>query len=112
MQEGKIEFDTDLLRSGSDTSGFAAAAAQKAASRLREASAKQGIFGDFDAANAFHSALTTAQDSHVERADSHSTRMSDIADKSQTGARELDKSVAASVDAIESAGEQIDNAGS
>ncbi|WP_396919322.1 DUF2563 family protein [Mycolicibacterium sp.] len=112
MQEGEIEFDTDLLRSGSDTSGFAAAAAHKAASRLREAAAKEGIFGDFDAANSFHSSLTAVQDSHVERATGHGSRMSAISGNSQLGACAFDKTKDASVEAIESAGERIDNVGS
>jgi hypothetical protein len=90
MPSGKFEVDTGVLHSGSDFSGFAGAAARKAANRLTEASLPQGIFGDFAAADAFHSAVTTARDTHVQRSHDHDARLTDISSKGHIGARALD----------------------
>src|SRR5690349_21406017 len=87
MSTGKFEVDSGLLRSGSDSSGFAGAAARKAANRLTEASLPQGIFGEFAAAQAFHSAVSTARDGHVQRSQDHHARLTDIESKGHIGAR-------------------------
>jgi alanine racemase len=112
MSRGKFEVDTALLRSGSDSSGFAGAAARKAASRLTEASLPQGIFGHFAAAESFHSAVSTARDSHVQRAQDHDARLSDISSKGHIGARAMADTDAGAAEAIGSAGDQVVEGGS
>jgi hypothetical protein len=104
----KFEVDPDLLRSGGESSGYAGAAARKAAARLEESNAARGIFGDFDAAHAFHSALTTARDEHVERMHAHDAALRDIASKAPAGARAVTDTDESSADAIGAAGDAID----
>jgi hypothetical protein len=108
MPTGKFEVDTGLLRSGSDSSGFAGAAARKAANRLAEASLAQGMFGDFAAAQAFHGAVSSARDSHVHRSHDHHARLTNIASKGHIGARALADTDTGAAETIGSAGDQVD----
>jgi hypothetical protein len=112
MSSGKFEVDTGLLRSGSDSSGFAGAAARKAANRLTEASLPQGIFGDFAGADAFHSAVSTARDDHVQRSRDHDARLTDISSKGHIGARVLADTDAVAAEAIDSARDRVREGGS
>ena len=112
MSSGKFEVDTGLLRSGSDYSGFAGAAAKKAANRLTEASLPQGMFGDFAAAQEFHGAVSTARDSHVQRSQDHEARLTDISSKGHIGARAMANTDAGAAEAIGSAGDQVGDGGS
>jgi hypothetical protein len=112
MSTEKFEVDTGLLRSGSDSSDFAGTAARKAADRLSEASVPQGIFGDFGAAQAFHSAVTTARDNHVQRSQEHHARLADIASKGHLGARAVTDTDTGAAQAIGSAGDHVGEGGS
>ncbi|MEX3654953.1 DUF2563 family protein [Mycolicibacterium fortuitum] len=107
MARGKLDFNTHFMQAAGDSSGFAGEAAKKAASRLADAGASQGIFGDFDAANAFHSALVAARDDHVQRAHDHDARLRDISGKAHSGAWALTETDGNSADAIGSAGDEI-----
>src|SRR5690349_16889432 len=104
MSRGKFEVDTRLLHSGSDSSEFAGAAAQKAANRLADASMQQGIFGEFAAAESFQRALATARDDHVQRSQDHHARLKSISGKGHIGAQAVDDTDAGVADAIASAG--------
>jgi|SRR5436190_23873212 hypothetical protein len=112
MSTGKFEVDTGLLRFGCDSSGFAGAAARKAANRLTEASLPKGIFGDFAAAEAFHSAVSTARDGHVQRSQDHDARLTDISSKGHIGARAVADTDAGAAEAIGSAGDRVGEGGS
>lgn len=112
MSTEKFEVDTALLRSGSDSSGYAGAAARKAASRLTEASLPQGIFGEFAAAESFHGAVSTARDSHVQRSQDHEARLTDISSKGHIGARVLADTDHREAEAIGSAGDHVGDSGS
>lgn len=87
MPAGKFEVDPDLLHSGGDSSRFAGDAARKAAGRLAESNAPRGIFGDFDAAHSFHTALTAGRDDHIQRLHGHDAALSDVSGKAHAGAR-------------------------
>lgn len=95
------------MRTGGDSSEFAGAAAKKAAARLAQTSPAQGIFGDFDAASAFHKALTAARDDHVQRSHDHDARLRDISGKAYFGAWAVADTDANGADAIRSAGDEI-----
>src|SRR5690242_17839136 len=112
MSTEKIQVDTALLRSGSDSSGFAGAAARKAASRLTETSLPEGIFGDFAAAQAFHSTVSTARDSHVKRSHDHDARLTDVSSKGHIGARAMADTDTGAAEAIGSAGDRVGDGGS
>jgi hypothetical protein len=107
MAGGIVEFNTGLLHAGSDSSWFAGAAARKAADRLSGAALPQGIFGEFNAAERFHSAVSTAMDTHVQRAQDHHARLTDIAGKGHVGARALSDTDAGAARALDSAGDQL-----
>lgn len=107
MPRGKFEVNAGLLHCGGDSSEFAGAAAKKAATRLAETSPAQGIFGDFDAANTFQQALTTARDDHVQRSHDHDARLRGISGTAQTGAWAVTNTDGNSADAIGSVGDEI-----
>lgn len=107
MAAQKAEYNTDLLRSGSDSSSFAGSAAQKAASRLSDAVLPQGIFGEFAAAEGFHNAALNARDNHLQRSQDHHARLTDIASKGHIGAGVLTDTDSGAAQAIATAGDHL-----
>jgi hypothetical protein len=108
MPAEKFDADPDLLRKGGESSGYAGAAARRAAARLDESSPARGIFGDFDAAHTFHGALTAGRDEHVQRLCAHDATLRVIASKAPAGARAVTDTDESSADAIGAAGDAID----
>ena len=78
--------DTDLLRMGADFSRSAGNIAQRGAAQLASTQLSAGVFGDFDAAHSFHSALTTAHQTHVATMDSHRAELDTLAEKANSAA--------------------------
>jgi hypothetical protein len=107
MAGGELTFDTGLLHNGSDSSEFAAAAARKAAACLSRAIVPKGMFGDFSAAEGFHTAARAALNSHTQRLQEHHARLTDIAAKGHSSARALSATDADSAQAIGNAGDQL-----
>jgi hypothetical protein len=70
------------------------------------------MFGGFAAADAFHSALTQARDTHVQRSHEHDARLTDISSKGHIGARALANTDAGAAEAIGSAGDRLGEGGS
>jgi hypothetical protein len=107
MSTGDFEVDTTKLHSAGETTGFAGEAARKAAARLGETAPASKIFGDFDAAHSFHSALTTARDEHQQRSEAHRAALSDISAKSHLGARMVSTADRDGAESIKSAGNKL-----
>lgn len=71
--------DTDLLRMGADFSQSAGAIVARGAERFASSSLSSGIFGDFDAAHGFHSAVCRSHESHVTSMQGHRRRFDALA---------------------------------
>ena len=78
--------DSDLLRMGADYSNSAASIVQRGASQLCGTQLKSGVFGDFDAASSFQSALAAAHQSHVESMEGSSKALGVLAQKANIAA--------------------------
>lgn len=100
-----MEVDTEHLHAGADRCTDAAWTAQAAASRLAEKAPAAGMFGDFAEAHAFHAAISAAHQDHIEQLRAQHRALSDISDKSLSGADKFaahDESTADSLRAAES----------
>jgi len=78
--------DTDLLHMGAEFSRSAGSIVQRGATQLASTQLSAGIFGDFDAAHSFHSALTTAHQAHVATMNSHRVGFDTLAEKANAAA--------------------------
>lgn len=72
------------LRTGANVADDAAGHAEAGAQRLGLAGVTAGIFGDFDTAHSFHTALGAAQDSHRDALQGHHRTLTGIADNVRT----------------------------
>lgn len=78
--------DTELLHSGGNQSHRAGGHAQDGADQLAGGTVASGMFGDFAAANAFHSAVSAAHDQHVKTLQGHSETLTGVGTKAHTAA--------------------------
>lgn len=78
--------DTDLLRMGADFSRSAGTIVQRGASEFGSTQLSAGIFGDFDAAQGFHQALTSAHQAHTSTMAGHHAELEALAEKAHTAA--------------------------
>ena len=99
--------DTALLRMGADFSKSAGEIVKRGADEFAATSLRAGIFGDFDAANDFHSALGRAHEAQAATMRSHHANFDGFATKAITGATMFDERDEAGATAVRSAGEAI-----
>jgi hypothetical protein len=78
--------DSELLRMGADFSKRAGEIVRRGAAEFASTSLPAGIFGDFDAAVEFHSALGRAHEAQTATMRSHHTGFDGLAAKANTGA--------------------------
>ena len=81
-----MRVEPDVLKDGAEVSRCAGKIALNGADALSQASIPAGIFGDFDAAHAFHSKLTAGHQSHVAAMRGNHRTLTDIGDKVHNGA--------------------------
>ena len=104
-----LEVDVTHLHAGADRCVDAAGIALSGAGNLESKSPTAGIFGDFPAAHAFHGALATAHQSHVERLQEHHRSLTDISDKSRSAADEFTAQDASGAESVQAAEARIDS---
>ena len=76
-----MQVDVEEMRSGANRSYNAASFAMEGADQLSRSQVGAGIFGDFSAAESFHSALSDAHSNHVQRLRDHENRLGVIGDR-------------------------------
>ena len=76
-----MQVDVDEMRSGANRSYNAASFAMEGADQLSRANPASGMFGDFPAAESFHTALTEAHSNHIERLRAHENHLGVLGDK-------------------------------
>jgi hypothetical protein len=96
---------------GADFSRSAGKIAQQGAAQLASAQLRAGVFGDFEAAHSFHSALTTAHQTHVATMDSHRAGLDTLADKANAAANTFVAQDSQSSSDLTAAGSAMPNAG-
>ncbi|MCV7230243.1 DUF2563 family protein [Mycolicibacterium komossense] len=77
------------MRTGANTTFKAADHANDGAGYLRRASVNSGIFGDFDAAQEFHDAVTDAHSRHTEMLNKHSEILDQLGNNAHNAASEF-----------------------
>ncbi|MEO6793993.1 MAG: DUF2563 family protein [Mycobacterium sp.] len=75
-----------VLRTGANVSDDAGGHANAGAQRLGLAGVTAGMFGDFDAAHSFHTALGSAKDNHRDALQDHHLSLTGIAENVRTAA--------------------------
>jgi hypothetical protein len=103
MTRTSMEVDSRHLHAGADRCADAASAAQAAAGKLAAMEPMVGMFGDFAEAHAFHEAITTAHQGHIEQLRAHHRALTDISDKSRSGADEFTAQDASAADSLRAA---------
>lgn len=94
--------DTDLLRLGADFSRSASTIVRRGAMKFSSTHANAGIFGDFDAAHGFNSAVSAAHQVHASTMAGHHAELEGLAEKANSAAMTFqwtDENVAADVSA-------------
>ncbi|MEB3023633.1 DUF2563 family protein [[Mycobacterium] crassicus] len=81
-----MHVDPHALRTGANVSDDAGGHANTGAQRLGLAGVTEGMFGDFDAAHSFHTALGSAKDSHRDALQCHHENLIGIAENVRTAA--------------------------
>lgn len=97
------EGGTDVLKDGAEVSRNAAQMALNGADALAQASIPAGMFGDFDAAHAFHSRVTAGHQSHVRAMRGNHRTLTDVGDKAHNTATSFEETEAdnkAEVDSV------------
>ncbi|OBH05319.1 MULTISPECIES: DUF2563 family protein [unclassified Mycobacterium] len=79
--------DTVLLHSGGNDSHRAGGHAQEGADQLAQGPLGSGMFGDFAAADSFHSAVTAAHTQHMQTLEGHKQTLTDVGAKAHYAAR-------------------------
>jgi hypothetical protein len=77
-----MRVDTTMLHSGADESRRASDHAGDGANALSGTPPTAGMFGDFEAADAFHEAISAAHAAHVKSLESHRDTLDDVGSKS------------------------------
>jgi hypothetical protein len=83
--------DTDLLRMGAEFSRSAGTIAQRGATEFASTQFSAGIFGDFEAAHGFHSALSAAHQVHADTMEGHHAELEGLAEKAHSAATTFGK---------------------
>ncbi|TAM71808.1 DUF2563 family protein [Mycobacterium sp.] len=78
--------DTELLHSGGNQSHRAGGHAQEGADHLAAGTVASGMFGDFEAADTFHNAVTAAHGQHVKNLQDHSETLTGVGTKAHHAA--------------------------
>jgi hypothetical protein len=73
--------DPEGMRAGANSSYSASWLAMEGRQKLSRANVNVGIFGDFAAADCFHSGISGAHTQHVARLRGHETRLGDLGDQ-------------------------------
>jgi hypothetical protein len=81
--------NTALLHSGANDSHRAGWHADDGANQLVRTSPVTGIFGDFEAAHAFHEAVARSHTHHTAMLRAHQETLCNVGDKARTAAVEL-----------------------
>lgn len=81
-----MHVNPQALHTGANVSDDAGDHADTGAQRLGRAGVNTGIFGDFDAAHSFHTALGTAKDGHRDALQDHHQNLTGIAENVRTAA--------------------------
>lgn len=81
-----MRVDTEMLHSGAAESHRAGDHAQDGANQLSGAGLTDGMFGEFEGAEAFHEAISTAHATHVKALESHSETLRDLGTKTHQAA--------------------------
>lgn len=109
MAVHSLEVDVTHLHAGADRCVDAAGIALSGAGNFESKSPTTGMFGDFPAAHAFHGALATAHQSHVERLQGHHRSLTDISDKSRAAADQFTAQDASGAESLRAAEASIDS---
>jgi Protein of unknown function (DUF2563) len=78
--------DTDLLRMGAQFSRSAGTIVERGATEFASTTFSAGIFGDFEAAHGFHSALSAARQVHADTMAGHHAELEGLAAKADSAA--------------------------
>jgi hypothetical protein len=78
--------DTYLLRAGAEFSRSAGTIAHRGATKFASTQISAGVFGDFEAAHGFHSALGAAQQVHASAMAGHQAELESLAEKANAAA--------------------------
>lgn len=89
-----MRVEPDVLKDGANISRDAGNIARNGADALAQASIPAGMFGDFDAAHSFHSAVTAGHQSHVRAMRGNHRTLTDVADKVHNAATSFEKTEA------------------
>jgi len=76
-----VQVDVEEMRSGANRSYNAAWLALEGADQLARARVGSSIFGDFTAAESFHTAVSQAHSNHVQQLRDHESRLGVLGDK-------------------------------
>lgn len=98
-----MEVDAAHLHAGADRCSDAARTAQAAAGKLAGKGPAAGMFGAFAEANAFHAAVSAARQNHIEQLHDHHRALTDISDKSRSGAEKFSARDASTADSLRAA---------
>lgn len=93
--------EPDVLEDGADISRNAGEIALSGADALSRASIPSGMFGDFDAAHAFHRKLTAGRQSHVQAMRGNHRTLTDVGDKVHNAATSFEETEAHNKAAID-----------
>lgn len=96
-----MRVEPDVLKDGADVSRNAGQMALSGADALSQAAIPTGMFGDFDAAHAFHSKLTAGHQSHVQAMRGNHRTLTDVGDKVHNGATAFEETEADNKAAID-----------
>ena len=99
--------DTDLLRMGAEFSRSAGTIVQRGASEFESIQLSAGIFGDFDAAQGFHQALTSAHQVHSSTMAGHHAELEGLAEKAHSAATMFRAQDEQSADDVAAAGNAL-----
>jgi hypothetical protein len=89
-----MRLEPDVLKDGANVSRDAGKMARNGADALAQASIPAGMFGDFDAAHAFHSTVTAGHQSHVRAMRGNHRTLTDVGDKVHDAATAFEKTEA------------------
>jgi uncharacterized protein DUF2563 len=108
-----MRVEPEVLKDGADVSRNAGQIVGNGADALAKAPIPTGIFGDFDAAHAFHSALSAGHQSHVQAMRGNHRTLTDVGDKAHRAATSFSETEAgnkAQIDAVPGQGASVSDA--
>ena len=98
-----MEVDAAHLHAGAVRCSDAASTALAAAGKLAGKEPTAGMFGDFAEAHAFHGAVSAAHQDHIEQLRVHHRALTDICDRSRSGAAKFTAADASTADSLRAA---------